>query len=80
MGVPGYQTVMRPPLNFAQDGGEKNIGEAINAIADQFNLSEQERSQLVPSGKQSLLANRVHWVACTRFRRHRVRCFYGTGG
>jgi restriction system protein len=62
MPVPGYQTVMRPLLAYAQDGGEKNIGEAIKAIADQFNLSEQERSELVPSGKQNLLANRVHWA------------------
>jgi restriction system protein len=62
MPVPDYQTLMRPLLSYAQDGGEKNISEAIKAIADQFNLNEQERSQLVPSGKQNLLANRVHWA------------------
>ncbi len=62
MAVPGYQTAMRPLLEYAQDGSEKNIGEAIKAIADQFNLNEQERSELVPSGKQNLLSNRVHWA------------------
>jgi restriction system protein len=62
MTVPGYQTAMRPLLEYAQDGSEKNISEAIKAIADQFNLTEQERSELVPSGKQNLLSNRVHWA------------------
>lgn len=62
MPVPDYQTFMRPLLIFGQDGGEKNIGEAIKVLADEFQLTEQERSQLVPSGKQTLLANRVHWA------------------
>jgi hypothetical protein len=29
MSVPYYQTLMRPLLAYGQDGGEKNIGEAI---------------------------------------------------
>jgi restriction system protein len=62
MPVPDYQNFMRPLLAYGQDGAEKNIGEAIKALADEFHLTEQERSQLVPSGKQTLLANRVHWA------------------
>jgi restriction endonuclease Mrr len=37
---------MRPLLAYGQDGGAKNIGEAIKALADEFQLSEQDRSQL----------------------------------
>jgi restriction system protein len=62
MSVPDYQTLMRPLLIYGQHGGEKNIGEAIEAIAKEFQLSEQDRSQLVTSGKQTTLANRVHWA------------------
>src|SRR5215203_5929959 len=62
MPVPDYQTLMRPLLVYGQDGSEKNIREAINAIADQFHLTEQERGQMLPSGKQTLLSNRVHWA------------------
>jgi restriction system protein len=62
MGVPEYQTFMRPLLAFGADGQEKNIREAINAIADQLDLSAEDRQLLVPSGKQTLLDNRVHWA------------------
>jgi restriction system protein len=41
---------------------EKNIGQAIVALADEFRLSDQEGNELLPSGKQSILANRVHWA------------------
>jgi restriction system protein len=62
MTVPDYQTLMRPLLFYAQDGGEKNIREAMKAIANQFALTEQDLSELVPSGKDTLFANRIHWA------------------
>jgi restriction system protein len=55
---------MRPVLAFAADGVEKSIATAVDAVADGFNLSADERSQLLPSGKQTTLRNRVQW-ACT---------------
>jgi restriction endonuclease Mrr len=36
MGVPEYQSFMRPLLAFGADGQEKNIRAAINAIADEI--------------------------------------------
>jgi restriction system protein len=62
MTVPDFQTLMRPLLVYGQDGGEKNIRESIKALADEFQLSEQERHQLLPSGKQTALQNRVYWA------------------
>jgi len=53
---------MRPLLAFGVDGQEKNISAAIDALADQLHLSPEDRQILVPSGKQTLLANRVHWA------------------
>jgi len=53
---------MRPLLAFGVDGQEKNISAAIDALADQLHLSPEDRQLLVPSGKQTLLANRVHWA------------------
>jgi restriction endonuclease Mrr len=38
MPIPDYQTLMRPLLAYGQDGAEKNIGEAIKALADEFHL------------------------------------------
>jgi restriction system protein len=46
MPVPDYQSFMRPLLAFAADGGEKNITDAIEALATEFNLSPQDREEL----------------------------------
>ena len=62
MPIPDYQSLMRPLLHFAQDGTEKNIREAIAALALQFRLSEAELRQLQPSGRQEVFSNRVHWA------------------
>jgi restriction system protein len=62
MAVPDYQSFMRPLLAYGADGKEKNMTEAINALANQFNLSIADREELLPSGKQTILANRVHWA------------------
>lgn len=62
MAVPDYQSFMRPLLAFGADGHEKNINDAIEALAEQFHLTDDDRQRLLPSGKQTILANRVHWA------------------
>jgi restriction system protein len=62
MPIPDYQSLMLPLLAFASDGSEKNMSDAIKGIADQLKLTAEERSQLLPSGKQAIFANRVHWA------------------
>ncbi|HUO55427.1 MAG TPA: restriction endonuclease, partial [Rhodoblastus sp.] len=60
--LPDYQTLMRPLLAFGEDGHERNINDAIDFLANQFQLSPDERQELLPSGKQTIFANRVHWA------------------
>jgi restriction system protein len=62
MTIPDYQSLMRPLLLFRKDGAEKNIRDAISSIAKQIKLTEEEFNQLLPSGKQTLFSNRVHWA------------------
>jgi restriction system protein len=62
LAVPDYQSFMRPLLAFGADGQEKDIKDAISALADQFHLSDEDRQALLPSGKQTILSNRVHWA------------------
>lgn len=62
MPIPDCQSLMRPLLAFGSDETEKNIGDAIKGIASQLGLSDEERHQLLPSGKESIFANRVHWA------------------
>jgi restriction system protein len=53
---------MRPLLAFGADGQEKNINAAIDALAVEFQLTPEDRELLLPSGKQTIFANRVHWA------------------
>jgi restriction endonuclease Mrr len=56
---------MLPSLELASDGKEHKLSDAIEHPATtQFHLTEAERKELLPSGKQARFANRVGW-ACT---------------
>ena len=59
--IPDYQTLMRPILESAQEG-EVRIGEIVDRLADRFDLSEEERNELLPNGRQVRFTNRVHWA------------------
>ena len=59
--IPDFQSLMLPVLAAAQHG-EVRIGAVVESLADSFALSSQQRAHLLPSGKQSTFANRVHWA------------------
>ena len=61
MAIPNYQTLMLPVLEVAANG-ETRVPIAAKTIADQLGLSEEEREEMLPSGKQRLLHNRIHWA------------------
>ena len=61
MAVPDYQSLMLPVL-LASSKGEVRIGDVVNQLSEELKLSPEERSELLPSGKQSLFSNRVHWA------------------
>jgi hypothetical protein len=61
MGVPDFQSVMLPLLKLAGDGKEHTLGEAIERLAQEFQLSDDDRRELLPSGKQPRFNNRVGW-------------------
>jgi restriction system protein len=62
MAIPDYQTVMLPLLKLTSDGKEHQIRETVNALADQFKLTESERKELLPSGIGGIFENRVGWA------------------
>ncbi len=61
MGIPDFQSIMLPLLKFTADQQEHSLQEAIEELAQTFNLSEQERKELLPSGQQATFDNRVGW-------------------
>lgn len=62
MTVPDYQTIMLPLLKLVSDNNEHRFRDAVNALADHFHLTEDERKELLPSGQQPLFNNRVGWA------------------
>lgn len=62
MAIPDYEELMLPVLRVAGDGQEHRIGDVIEQLARDFRLTDEERNQLLPSGKQTTFANRVHWA------------------
>lgn len=62
MSVPGYQDFMLPLVRLASNGQELRITDAIEKLADEFHLSEEDRTRILPSGTQTQLYNRVTWA------------------
>lgn len=62
MSIPDFQTLMRPVLLQLSSGSTLRSREIRDAIADQFDLSDSERSTLLPSGRQRTIDNRVAWA------------------
>ena len=62
MAIPDYQSLMLPVLKLASDGGEHRMSDVVDTLATQLNLTEAEREELLPSGKQPVFNNRVHWA------------------
>jgi restriction system protein len=64
MAVLDYQSMMLPLLRFA---GEKNdetsTGEAVEILAKEFRLADEDLEEMLPSGIQSTFVNRVGWAS-----------------
>jgi restriction system protein len=62
MPIPDYQTLMLPLLTHASDGTEQRFRDVVEALAQKFGLSSEERGELLPSGTAFLFDNRVGWA------------------
>jgi restriction system protein len=60
--IPDYQTLMLPLLRFASDDADHLTREAVEVLARQFSLTQDERSQLLASGQQPIFNNRIGWA------------------
>ncbi|WP_292517939.1 winged helix-turn-helix domain-containing protein [Mesorhizobium sp.] len=61
MPIPDYQGLMLAVLRHGA-AGETGVMQVEEKIADELGLSAEEREQLLPSGKQRILHNRIHWA------------------
>ena len=63
MPIPDVQSLMRSWLELSADGNEHTLQGAIQELGDVFNLTPDERSEMLPSGFQAKFTNRVAWAA-----------------
>jgi hypothetical protein len=61
--IPDFQTLMLPFLRLVADEREHVLGELIDGLAAEFQLTSAEREELLPSGRQQRFDNRVGWTA-----------------
>src|SRR6056297_4101962 len=59
--IPDYQTLMKPVMELAASG-EIKVSDAVSRLEIVFGLTEDEKAEMLPSGKQTRFANRVHWA------------------
>lgn len=62
MAIPDFQTVMLPVLRLAGDQQEHSSRRTIDDLAGFFSLSDAERKELLPNGRQATFDNRVGWA------------------
>lgn len=62
MAIPDYQSLMLPLLEMLGDNQEHKIKDIRNQLADQFGLTQEERSLQSPNSTNFVFSNRVGWA------------------
>ena len=62
MPIPDYQTLMLPLLRLAADSSERRFRDAVEQLAASFELTDEERATMLPSGTAPMFDNRVGWA------------------
>ena len=62
MPIPDYETLMLPLLKLASDEQPHYIRDVVEQLSDEFHLTPDERSELLPKSRQTIIYSRVHWA------------------
>ena len=62
MSVPKYFELHRPFLDILSDGHVYAMKELRSILARKLQLSDQDLSEMLPSGRQTVFANRITWA------------------
>ena len=62
MAVPKYHEFMKPLLERLADGREHKLRDLYAALANDFRLTDADRAEYLPSGRQLLYHNRIGWA------------------
>jgi restriction system protein len=53
---------MRPVLAVVSDGQQHKLPDVMDAVCQHFQLTDEERAERLPSGKQTVIKNRIGWA------------------
>lgn len=62
MAVPDFQALFVPVLKQCADGEERGMREVREGIAKALEIPVEDLEEMLPSGKQTVFANRVGWA------------------
>jgi restriction system protein len=62
MNIPDFQSIMLPLMKIAADKNIHLFRDVINQLIEQFKLTEEEKKELMPSGKNLIFENRAGWA------------------
>lgn len=60
--IPNYQECMLPFLQLLSDNQIHTSKECVDKLSVILELTEDEKSELLPSGKQTIISNRISWA------------------
>jgi restriction system protein len=60
--IPDYQSLMLPLLKLVADKQEHKYRDLIENLANEFQVTDEERKELLASGNQPIFDNRVGWA------------------
>ncbi len=62
MSIPDFQSFFHPFLKLSSDNKEHSLKDVRDYMTDYFSLSEEDKSEKVPSGTQTKFDNRIYWT------------------
>ena len=62
MAVPDFQSFMLPTLKALADSAETPVSEIRKRVATAEKLTEEDRREMLPSGRQTVFDNRFRWA------------------
>ena len=60
--IPDFQSIMLPLLRMLSDGKEYRYRDIVEELAKAFQITDDERKELLASGNQPIFDNRVGWA------------------
>lgn len=62
MAIPDYQSLMLPLMKLTSDGKEHSLKDATVTLAKEFNLTDVELAEMLPSARKTRFYDRVGWA------------------